>query len=131
MFPSRKCNKEFLLWCNRISSISAMPRILVQFSAQHRGLKDPALSQLWHRSQLWLRSDPWPRNSICSGAAKKGGKKRKNEKKKKGNAINSQITSVTPSSLTAILSSICSFPINLMPTTCADLLRVVPLILTH
>ena len=25
-------------------------------------IKDPALTQLWHRSQLWLRFNPWPRN---------------------------------------------------------------------
>ena len=26
----------------------------VQSLAQHSGLKDPALPQLWHRSQMWL-----------------------------------------------------------------------------
>ena len=30
--------------------------------AQHSGLKDLALLQLWCRSQLWLRFSPWPGN---------------------------------------------------------------------
>ena len=30
--------------------------------AQSRGLKDPALPQLWHRLPLQLGFNPWPRN---------------------------------------------------------------------
>ena len=30
--------------------------------AWHRGLKDPAWPQLWHRQQLRLRFSPWPGN---------------------------------------------------------------------
>ena len=37
-------------------------RMQVRPPAQHSGLKDLALPQLWHRLQLQLRSDPWPRN---------------------------------------------------------------------
>ena len=36
--------------------------VWVQSLAQHNGLKDLALLQLWRRSQLWLRVNPWPRN---------------------------------------------------------------------
>ena len=35
------------------------------FLAWHRGLKDPGLPQLRHRSQLQLWSDPWLRNAKC------------------------------------------------------------------
>ena len=28
--------------------------------AQHSGLKEPALLQLWHRSHLQLAFNPWP-----------------------------------------------------------------------
>ena len=34
----------------------------VQSPAQHRGLKNSTLLQLWQRSQLWLGFNPWPRN---------------------------------------------------------------------
>ena len=47
----------------------------VRSLALHRGLKDPALPQLWHRLQLCLRNEPWPRNLICFGVAKKKKKK--------------------------------------------------------
>ena len=49
--------------------------------AQHSGLKDLVLLQLWHRSQLQLRSDPWLRNSICCGVAKKENKNKQTNKK--------------------------------------------------
>ena len=56
---------EFPLWHERIGGISAVPGHRFDLPARHRGLKDPALPWLQHRSHLWLRSDPWPRNSIC------------------------------------------------------------------
>ena len=59
-------------------------RTQVQSLAQHHGLKDPALLQLWPRSQLWLRSDPWPGNSICHGVVIKE-KKNKRYQKVSGN----------------------------------------------
>ena len=68
---------KFLLWCNRICDISAVPGYRFNPSAQL--VKDLALLQLWWRSQLQLRSDPWPRNSICY---KMGKKNKKNLKKK-------------------------------------------------
>ena len=45
--------------------------------AQHRGLKDPVLLQLWHRSQLWLRCGPRPKNPTCHRVHKKEKKKKK------------------------------------------------------
>ena len=66
-------NLERLLWHSRIGSVSAVPGGKVQYLAQHSGLKDQALLQVWHRSQQQLGSSPWPRNSICHWAAKKGG----------------------------------------------------------
>ena len=69
----KKKSGEFLLWCNRISSVSAAPGC--RFNSWPCG--DPVL---WCWSQLWLRSDPWATNSICHGAAKKERKKRKERK---------------------------------------------------
>ena len=37
-------------------------RTQVQSLAQHSGLKDPVLLQLWCRLKLWLGFDPWPGN---------------------------------------------------------------------
>ena len=39
-------------------------RSQIPFPAQHSGLKDHGLLQLWNRSQMQLGSDPWPENSI-------------------------------------------------------------------
>ena len=36
--------------------------VQVQSPAHCSGLKDLALTQLWHRWQLWLRCNPWPGN---------------------------------------------------------------------
>ena len=41
----------------------------VQFPAQCRGLKDPALPQLCRRTQLQLRFNLWPGNLYAVGAA--------------------------------------------------------------
>ena len=59
---------EFPLWCNRIGGISAEQ---VQSPAQHSGLQELVLQQLWYRLQLQLGLDPWPGNYICHGVAKK------------------------------------------------------------
>ena len=51
--------------------------------AQHSGLKDPALPQLWCRSQLWLGFNPWPRNfhmPWVGPLTKKKSKERKSRK---------------------------------------------------
>ena len=60
---------EFPLWHDGISSVSAAPRVHVRSSAQHSGLKDLVLPQLWHRLQLqWHMLQPqlgfntWLRN---------------------------------------------------------------------
>ena len=63
--------EKFLLWHNRISSISAAPGDRFDCLAWHSRLKDLVLPQLLRRLQLWLRSDPWPWNSICHRATKK------------------------------------------------------------
>lgn len=47
------------------------------------------------------------------------------------NAITLIINQITPSSLTAIISNICSFLINLMPTMCPDFMRIKSLVITH
>ena len=69
-----QCNQntvaEFPLWQNTVGDTSALPGQRFPPQAQHSGLKDQALPQLWRRSQMQLRSDPWPRNSICHGVAK-------------------------------------------------------------
>ena len=46
-------------------------RMQVQSPAQHCGLKDLVLPQLWCRSQLRLESDPWPRTPYAAGQPKK------------------------------------------------------------
>jgi len=58
-------------------------RTQVPSLAQHSGLKDLALPQLWCRLQLRLRSDPWLRNSKCCRTVKKKKKKKKWEEEKK------------------------------------------------
>lgn len=59
-------------------------RTQVRSLAPYNGLKDPALSPLWHRSQPWLGSDPWCRNSICQRVTKKEKQtKQKNQGKEK------------------------------------------------
>ena len=59
-----------LLWCIRISSVSAVPRMQVQSPAPHSGLKDLVLPQLWwgHNYSSNLIHMPW------------GGRKRKKKK---------------------------------------------------
>ena len=37
-------------------------QVRVRSPAQHSGLKDPILPQLWHRSYPWVGFNPWPRN---------------------------------------------------------------------
>ena len=61
---------EFLLWCNRIAGVSAV--LGCRFNpGPAQWVKDPVLSQLWHRLKLWLEHDPWPGNSMCRGTTKK------------------------------------------------------------
>ena len=45
----------------------------VRSLAQHSGLKDLTLLQLWRWLQMWLGSDPWPRNSLSGRRPKKKG----------------------------------------------------------
>lgn len=52
--------REFPLWHNGTSSVSAAPGFRFDSPAQHNGSMDLALLQLWYRSQLWLGSDLWP-----------------------------------------------------------------------
>ena len=57
---------EFLLWLSGLRILTAAAWVATeawfQSLAQHSGLKDPALLQLWHRSQLQHGFNPWPRN---------------------------------------------------------------------
>ena len=68
----RKDIREFLLWHNRISSISAAPGYRFDPSAWHSGVKDQALPQ------LQLGSDSGPGNFHMQW----GGQKKKEKKKK-------------------------------------------------
>ena len=61
--------QEFLLWCSRITVVSASGGPPILGLAQW--VKDSVLLQLWRRSQLQLRSEPWPRNSIAIGCPHK------------------------------------------------------------
>ena len=73
--------REYLLWCNGMGNISAMPG--QRFNPQtQEWVKESALPELWCRSQLWLRSELWPSNSICHGVAKKEKKKKRKTKQK-------------------------------------------------
>ena len=53
-------------------------RMQVPSPAQHSGLKDLALLQLWRRSQLQLRSDPYsPGTPYAVGQSKKEKRRKK------------------------------------------------------
>ena len=56
--------QEFLLWQSglRLATVAwVTAEMQVQSLAQHSGLKDPALSQLWHGPQPQLEFNSWPR----------------------------------------------------------------------
>ena len=70
---SKSFTREFLLWCNRICSVSRAQGCGFDPSPA-QWVKDPVLPQLWCRFQLRLGSDPWPGKSICRKAAKRENK---------------------------------------------------------
>ena len=62
---------EFLLWCsglrNLLQQLWVAAEAWVQSLAQHSGLKDPPLPQVWHRAPLQLGFNPCPGTSFCHG----------------------------------------------------------------
>ena len=72
---------EFPMWCNGIGGICGTSWMQVPSPAWHRGLRDPALPQLWHGSQLWLRSHPWAWECHRLWGSQKRKKKKNNEDK--------------------------------------------------
>ena len=58
-------------WVKNLTSVAQIPvEVQVRSLAQHNGLKDLVLLQLWHKSQLCLGFSPWPgKLPYATGAA--------------------------------------------------------------
>lgn len=76
---SKNQGKEFPLWRDGISGISAAPGPQVRSPGPAQWVEDLELTQLRCKLQPQLGSDPWLRNSMCCRAAKTEKEKKQGE----------------------------------------------------